>query len=257
MYTPQQIQQATGAPLQNIQVQWPLVVEALKWAGIDSHLVRVGAVATIARETGQFWPIEEYGGQAYWESELGADWPWHGRGLIQLTWKEEYAHYGAELGVDLVDNPALAMRNDLSARVLALYFRERGTAAYANAENWDGVQTSVNGGYVNYTSIFLPVLNRILAIPEPPDPRPTPRTVVAVRTQLRSQPKDRPPDALDPHRQMVVLQVGQQVLFTPDPAADQWHGQETTTHFAHVSLPGSPVHGWVLRRFLRTEYVVA
>lgn len=249
MYTPQQIAQATGAPLANVQVQWPLVVDALKWAGIDSHLVRCAAIATIARETGIFWPIPEEGDEAYFRRELGDQWFYHGRGLLQITWIDNYRHYGQEVGLDLVANPDLALRNDISAKILALYFKERGTAAAANAQNWELVQTSVNGGYVNYKEIFLPVLHRILAVPEPPDGHPV--TTVAVAVPLHNAPAASAPPAIDATHHPVHLEVGTRVTFTRDPHT----GKEVTPQMAHVVVGGGPIHGWVLRSALRTDYV--
>lgn len=189
MFTPEQIANAIGAPLANVQAQWPLVVKALQWAGIDSHLVRVAAIATIARETGSFQPIPEEGDEAYFRGELGNDWHYHGRGLLQLSWSSNYRHYGDEIGVDLVANPDLALRDDISAKVLALYFKERGTAAFANAGNWAAVQTSVNGGYIGYDR-FLAAKDAMLRIPEPPDaPSAPPTTALGVDAHLQQSPK--------------------------------------------------------------------
>ena len=79
-------------------------------------------LATGWRETAkQMQPVKE----AYWLSE---DWrkknlpyfPWYGRGDVQLTWQRNYARADDELdlGGALVADPELALRPDISARVM-------------------------------------------------------------------------------------------------------------------------------------------
>jgi hypothetical protein len=68
-------------------------------------------------------PVEE----GYYLGDRGANfrrnlryWPWYGRGDVQLTWKQNYERADRELGLNgaLVANPALALRPDISAKVL-------------------------------------------------------------------------------------------------------------------------------------------
>ncbi len=61
--------------------------------------------------------------EAYWLSE---DWrrknlryfPFYGRGLVQLTWEDNYGRVGGFYGIDLVSNPDKAMEPGLSVRIL-------------------------------------------------------------------------------------------------------------------------------------------
>lgn len=46
--------------------------------------------------------------------------PWYGRGLVQLTWEENYKKAGAEIGVNLIANPDLAMEPDNAVRIAVL-----------------------------------------------------------------------------------------------------------------------------------------
>lgn len=76
--------------------------------------------ATVFHETNAtFLPIKE----AYWLSE---DWrrknlryfPYYGRGYVQITWKENYAKFGKQLGEDFVNNPDLVMIPKYAFRIL-------------------------------------------------------------------------------------------------------------------------------------------
>lgn len=44
--------------------------------------------------------------------------PWYGRGLVQLTWKANYAKYERILNLPLVSNPDLVLHFDISAFIL-------------------------------------------------------------------------------------------------------------------------------------------
>lgn len=77
--------------------------------GLQAQIAYV--LATVEWETAKtFKPVKE----AFWLSE---DWrknhlryyPYYGRGYVQLTWKNNYEKYSDILGVDLVNNPNLAL----------------------------------------------------------------------------------------------------------------------------------------------------
>ena len=82
---------------------------------IEQHGIPVDkaayALATSSWETNMtMHPVKE----AYWLSE---DWrkrnlryyPWYGRGLVQVTWEDNYRKMGKELGVDFIVNPNLML----------------------------------------------------------------------------------------------------------------------------------------------------
>lgn len=50
---------------------------------------------------------------------------YRGRGLIQLTGKDNYAKYGKLIGVDLVKNPDLANDPQIASQIAAAYFAEK------------------------------------------------------------------------------------------------------------------------------------
>ena len=149
--TPEEIASAIGSRIENVRSQWPLVLAALREQGIGDRATQIAAAATVGVEAHIFLPIEEYRNADgsipwYWHNyDGGAE--YHGRGLIQLTHRYNYQHYGDILGVDLVAMPWWALDHRTSARVLALFFAEHGIAAMAQAGDWRAVRRTVNGGY--------------------------------------------------------------------------------------------------------------
>lgn len=95
------------------------------------------ALATAYHETAHsMQPVNELGGDAYFfrrydpkgnrpdiSAQLGNTQPgdgakFHGRGYVQLTGRANYAKAAAKLGVDLVNNPDLALTDDGAARIM-------------------------------------------------------------------------------------------------------------------------------------------
>lgn len=140
---------------------------ALQQVGIYTPLTLVGALGTIRAEVGrEFAPIREIASGRLYEgrSDLGntqvGDGPkYKGRGYIQLTGRGNYTHYGQMIGVDLVNNPDLALDPKYSALILAQYFKETGCDVYCNKKQWVKVRTLVNGGN-NGLYLFLSVVGQ-------------------------------------------------------------------------------------------------
>jgi putative chitinase len=77
-------------------------------------------LATAYHETAHtMQPIAEFGhgkGHKYGEPVNGKI--YYGRGYVQLTWDFNYKKMGTLLGVDLLDDPDLAMQPDIAAAIL-------------------------------------------------------------------------------------------------------------------------------------------
>ena len=71
-----------------------------------------------------------------------------GRGFIQLTGRDNYRDIGAAIGVDLVDNPDLALDPMIAATILAEFLkRAEATIRFALAEqDLTSAREAVNGG---------------------------------------------------------------------------------------------------------------
>lgn len=104
-------------------------IEAIKWEckaqeiGLKQQIAYV--LATVEWETGRtFRPVRE----AYWLSE---DWrkenlryyPYYGRGFVQITWENNYKKYSAILGIDLVNHPDSAMKENVALFILVHGFK--------------------------------------------------------------------------------------------------------------------------------------
>jgi len=78
--------------------------------------------------------------------------PYFGRGLIQITWKENYEKYGKKIGVDLVNNPEAIFKPENSYNVAVAYMNEKRGSSKKSTFDWvdEGDLTrarkSVNGG---------------------------------------------------------------------------------------------------------------
>ncbi|MEM7485351.1 MAG: glycoside hydrolase family 19 protein [Bacteroidota bacterium] len=79
-------------------------------------------LATTYHETDKtIRPIAEYGkgrGKAYGKRDPDTGQIYYGRGYVQLTWKENYRKYSEILGIDLVNNPELALDQNVATEIL-------------------------------------------------------------------------------------------------------------------------------------------
>jgi putative chitinase len=71
-----------------------------------------------------------------------------GRGLIQLTGKENYANCGNALGIDLLDNPDLLSTPKYAALSAGWFWNKKGLNAFADADDIDTITKRINGGLI-------------------------------------------------------------------------------------------------------------
>lgn len=164
----QQIADALGVPVENVQKNWPYMAQALQEAGITDANSMIAILATMKTEVGAgMSPIPEYaGGKAYeGRADLGNTQPgdgerFMGRGYIQLTGRANYEHYGQKLGLDLVNHPDLALQPDVAAKIMVEYFKERGIPQMAQSGDWVAARRAVNGG-TNGLDVFLGAVQKL------------------------------------------------------------------------------------------------
>lgn len=70
---------------------------------------------------------------------------YHGRGLIQLTWKSNYFEASEDLGVDYVSVPSLVCKPEHAARTAAWFWDKKGCSAAAEEGDMEAVTRIVNG----------------------------------------------------------------------------------------------------------------
>lgn len=75
-------------------------------------------------------------------------WKYKGRGLIQLSGKDNYSRCGAALGLDLVSEPEQVADNPHTAVAAAVWFwNQRNLNPYADQDDVKAITKRINGGY--------------------------------------------------------------------------------------------------------------
>ncbi len=80
------------------------------------------------------------------DENSGDGWKYKGRGLIQLTGKENYQKFGEAHGIDAVNNPDLLLDPKWALTSAAWYWRKRKINRYADQDDIHMVTKRVNGG---------------------------------------------------------------------------------------------------------------
>jgi putative chitinase len=113
-------------------------------------------LATAFWETGRtMQPVREIGqgrGKAYGVMDPTTHQVYYGRGLVQLTWKANYAKMAAVCGVDLVADPDRALQLDVAVTILfegmlrGLFTGKKLSDAFnADLTDWVGARRIING----------------------------------------------------------------------------------------------------------------
>lgn len=164
------------APMANVERHWPLLVEALEALKILDPAVEVATIASIGAESYLFAPEKEPGTEAYFRRmyefdrslgnvEPGDGVKYCGRGFIPILGRSEYARFGKLVGVDLIDDPELAMEPSVAARLLAYDFMLKGVPKAAAEDDWVKVRRLVHGdlsGWKRFNGILIPLLRQLL-----------------------------------------------------------------------------------------------
>jgi predicted chitinase len=131
--------------------------------GIDTDLRAAHFAAQALHESGAFrWMRELWGPtpqQRRYEAptslarRLGNTQPgdgflFRGRGIFQLTGRDNYRRFGRLIDAPLEGRPELAAAPEAAARVAGAYWRERNCNAPADADDLRGVTRRINGGFI-------------------------------------------------------------------------------------------------------------
>ena len=79
-------------------------------------------------------------------TEDGDGWKYHGRGLIQLTGKENYERCGLAIGADLLSDPNLLLDTRYAALSAGWFWNKHGLNELADAQEYGMITKRINGG---------------------------------------------------------------------------------------------------------------
>lgn len=80
--------------------------------------------------------------------ESGEGFLYRGRGLKQLTGKDNVTRCGQALGVDLVSNPDLLLEPEYAARSAGWFWKANNLSKFADVEDLEGMTKKINGGLI-------------------------------------------------------------------------------------------------------------
>jgi putative chitinase len=134
-----------------------LYVEPLNRAmaqfNINTNVRQAAFLAQVAHESGQLHYVREIASGAAYEgrkdlgnNEVGDGRRYRGRGLIQVTGKDNYRECGRDLGVNLVVNPELLEKPELAALSAAWYWKKHGCNELADTGSFGLITRKINGG---------------------------------------------------------------------------------------------------------------
>ena len=78
--------------------------------------------------------------------ERGDGFRFRGRGIFQLTGRDNYLRYGKRLGLDLIAHPELAEQPETALHIACLYWADHRLNDYADADNILGTSNGINRG---------------------------------------------------------------------------------------------------------------
>ena len=80
--------------------------------------------------------------------ETGDGWKYHGRGLIQLTGKENYDNCGKAISLDLINQPGLLAQPDGAVMSAGWFWNKKGLNALADSGDFETMTKRINGGLI-------------------------------------------------------------------------------------------------------------
>lgn len=87
-----------------------------------------------------------YGGR-YGNNQSGDGWKYRGRGLKQVTFKDNYSACGKVLGLNLIDDPDLLLLDKNAARSAGWFWKANNCNQFADAGDVNGLTKRINGGF--------------------------------------------------------------------------------------------------------------
>lgn len=86
-----------------------------------------------------------YGGR-FGNTDDGDGWKYHGRGIFQLTFKDNYKRCGDALGIDLTASPELLLTEKYACLSAGWYWNKKALNELADKNDYEGITKRINGG---------------------------------------------------------------------------------------------------------------
>jgi putative chitinase len=80
--------------------------------------------------------------------EDGDGWKYHGRGLIQLTGRDNYKSFSDSSGIDAINNPDLLLQPEYACLSAGWYWNKRNLNMAADANDYKTMTQRINGGLI-------------------------------------------------------------------------------------------------------------
>jgi putative chitinase len=159
--TPRELAEVTGARIDRAQTFLPFLEDAMHEFSINTPERQAAFLAQVAHESGGLhWLVEIWGptaAQSRYETRYdlgncrpGDGYKYRGRGLIQITGRDNYKKAGDALGANLIDQPELLGEPALSCRSAAWFWKTHGCNELADAGNFEAITRRINGGLNGY-----------------------------------------------------------------------------------------------------------
>jgi putative chitinase len=79
-------------------------------------------------------------------TEYEDGWKYHGRGVIQLTGKDNYAFCGSAIKQDLLTSPELLIQPEWAVMSAGWFWNKKGLNALADSKDYTEMTKRINGG---------------------------------------------------------------------------------------------------------------
>jgi putative chitinase len=159
--TPRELAVATGARIDRATTFLPFLVTAMWEFEINTPRRIAAFLAQIGHESGGLhWLVELWGptpAQARYETRYdlgniapGDGYKYRGRGVIQITGRDNYRRAGEALGANLITSPERLGEPSLACRSAGWFWRAHGCNELADAGKFEAITRVINGGLTGY-----------------------------------------------------------------------------------------------------------
>lgn len=155
--TPQELATCTGATLERATAFLPVIERAALDFDINSNQRMAAFLAQVGHESGGLhWLTELWGPTAAQEryegrADLGNTQPgdgfkYRGRGLIQITGRDNYAKVSDALATDFLGDPDQLAQPEYAVRSAMWFWQSHGLNELADAGQFEKITRIINGG---------------------------------------------------------------------------------------------------------------